>query len=77
MAAQHRVDTLDSLLSRLAGETASLADIEDAVALLRRYRFTTVSARLFRLADAVRELLEDDPALAAEVREIARRKEAH
>jgi hypothetical protein len=70
-------DTLDALITRLAGGTGSLADIEDAVALLGRYGFTTVSARLFRLADAVRELLEDDLGLAAEVREIVRRKEAH
>lgn len=74
MTALHRVDTLDSLLSRLQAGTASLADLEDAMALTERYGFTAKSPKLYRLRDLVEDRLDADPVLAAEVAEIARRK---
>jgi hypothetical protein len=67
-------DTLTDLIDRLSG-APSIEDLEDGVALLKRYEFTSVSASLFKLADLVRARLAADDCLAAEVREILRKRE--
>ena len=64
-------NTLDALLARLADRTASLADIEDGVRLLKLYNYTSLSAQLFKLADPrASERLAADQKLARDVRDI-------
>jgi hypothetical protein len=64
---------LNALIHRLTTGIATIGDIEAARALLKANGFTTVSSGLFRLADVVRERLDDDPELAREVHALVRK----
>lgn len=46
---------LNALCHRIKTREATIGDLEAAIDLLRKYGFTQVSSKLFRLADLVRE----------------------
>jgi hypothetical protein len=46
---------LNALCHRIKTREATIGDLEAAIDLLRKYGFTQVSSKLFRLADLIRE----------------------
>jgi hypothetical protein len=51
---------LNALIHRLTTGIATIGDIEATVQLLADHNFTSVTPALFRLADLVRERLNED-----------------
>jgi hypothetical protein len=70
-------NTPDALLARLKDRTATVTDMEDAVALLKRYAYRAVTPALYHLRDLLEDHFEEFPEVDAEVRELVRKGEMH